>query len=489
MTLSNKSIFFLILLSIFCFSILFFFDRFTLLLLNLSPDRSFSPLTILRLKLFFLSLGIAGLILLLFFSVLKTSFKKVVGRLVNLKHFLLLFLAIAFILRLSCVFFLDWGTFPDFEWYENRAYILSSGGGYEEEGYPTARFPPGYPFFLASIYKIFGHNICFAKIANVFLSVLICFFSYKIAKRKEFNYIPKITVIILSFFPSQIFFTSLLASEILFSFLFLTVFYLLIIQIKENKGFFLPIFIGLFLGLATLTRGVTLFFPLVIFFFFFSLKKKGFIKKIFIILFSMFLILFPWMFRNKQKLGYFTLSTNIGVNLWKGNNPQSAGNGICPDKSEFKNIPPDPKIQVETDRLCFNLAIDFIKNNHFKFLKLGIRKQINLFATDMFPLENKLKNLGEKLKWNKYIILAVFSQTYYILIFFLFISGVFLYFKKNIRGIFSLLLYTVVYWMAIHFLFFGMDRFHFPIVPILSIFSGFVLNYYFFEEKKDAFNY
>lgn len=485
----NKTILFpLIIFIIFCFSILFFFDRFTLLLLNLSPDRAFYPLTILRLKLFFLSSGIAGLIL-FFFSFLKISFRKVAVRLVNLKNFLLLFLTIALILRLFCIFFWDWGTFPDFEWYEERAYTLSSGGGYQEEGYPTARFPPGYPLFLAFIYKIFGHNIVFAKIANVFLSLLLCFLCYKIAKRVKDNYVPRITLIILCFFPSQIFFTSILGSEILFSNLFLTVIYLLIIQVEKNRGFLLPIFTGLFLGLATLTRGVTLFFPLVIFFFFLSLKKKGFIKNFFIVLFSMFLILFPWIFRNKQKIGYFTLSTNVGASLWVGNNPESSGNGICPDKSEFKYIPPDPEIQVKTDRLCLNLSIDFIKNNPFKFLKLGIKKQMNLFATDMFPLENKLKSLGEKLRWNRYIILAVFSQTYYILIFFLFISGIFLYFKKKKSKFFSLFLYTIVYWMAIHFLFFGMDRFHFPIVPILTIFASLALNFYLLEEKKDAFSY
>jgi len=479
----------LIPLSIFFLFIPFFFDKFLNLFLILSPDRSFSQLTILRMKIFFLSAGLACLFLFILFSKLKTLFQKVIIGIFNLRHFLLLCLTITLVLRLLCVFFLDWGSFPDFEWYEKRAYTLSLGGDYQEDGYPTARFPPGYPFFLSSIYRVLGHHNLWAKIANVILSFFLCFLTYRVAKRIKNHHTPQIVLLILCFFPSQIYFTPLLASEILFTFLFLLVLCFLIIQLKENRRLFFLIFSGVLLGLATLTRGVLLVFPLVILFFFLTFEKKGFLKEFLIITFSMFLILLPWMLRNQQKFGNFTLSTNIGASLWVGNNPKSSGDGICPDDSEFKNIPPDPETQIETDRLCLSLALDYIKRNPISFLKLGIRKLINLIATDMFPVENMLKDLGEKLKWNKYIILAVVAQTYYLLNFFWFGWGVFLYLKRKKIRILSLLFYTIVYWMAIHFVFFGMDRFHFPVVPISVIFSAFALNSYFLEEKKDAFSH
>jgi len=491
MNRSEKSYFYFIyiLFALFCFLILIFFQQFTDLLSNFSPDRSFSPLTVIRIKIFFLSSGISFFILFFLLSVLKNSLKKALKRISNFRHFLLLFLIIALFSRLLCAFTLDWGTFPDSEWYEKRAHTLSLGGDYQEEGYPTARFPPGYPFFLSSIYRIFGHNNIWAKVSNVILSFFLCFLTYRIAKKIESQYTPQIAFLILCFFPSQIFFTSLLLSEILFTFLFLLLLYLLVIQLKKSKSFFFLIFSGVLLGLATLTRGVVLFFPLVILFFFLAQAKKGSLKKFLIITFSMFIILLPWMIRNQKKLGYFTLSTNIGASLWVGNNPKALGDGICPDDSEFKNIPVDPEIQIETDRLCLSLASDYIKRNPIGFLKLGIRKLLNLFATDIFPVENRLKDLGEKLSWNKYIILAVISQTYYFLIFLWFIRGVFLYFKKKKAKTLSLFFYTIVYWMTIHFIFFGMDRFHFPVVPLFVIFSSFALNSYFLEERKNAFSY
>lgn len=40
---------------------------------------------------------------------------------------------------------------------------------------------------------------------------------------------------------------------------------------------------------------------------------------------------------------------------------------------------------------------------------------------------------------------------------------------------FYLLWGILIYWMGIHFIFFGIDRFHFPLVPILSIFASLFL--------------
>jgi len=56
-------------------------------------------------------------------------------------------------------------------------------------------------------------------------------------------------------------------------------------------------------------------------------------------------------------------------------------------------------------------------------------------------------------------------------------GGIFLFLKggRERKLGFYLLWGTFVYWMGIHFISFGIDRFHFPLIPILSIYaSGFL---------------
>src|SRR3989304_8129749 len=63
------------------------------------------------------------------------------------------------------------GRCDDSVFYHRVAIFLAQGDGYTNPftTFPTAQWPPGYSFFLAGIYWLFGTSLVGARLANVVL--------------------------------------------------------------------------------------------------------------------------------------------------------------------------------------------------------------------------------------------------------------------------------------------------------------------------------
>jgi len=95
------------------------------------------------------------------------------------KQIVLLVFVIAFLIRLAFL-----ATKPhafthqlqagDEPVYHGIAANLAEGQGYVYDGQPTARYGPGYPVFIAAIYRTFGVNPVFGRFGNVVLGALLC---------------------------------------------------------------------------------------------------------------------------------------------------------------------------------------------------------------------------------------------------------------------------------------------------------------------------
>src|SRR5438128_11289213 len=75
-------------------------------------------------------------------------------------------LALAACCRLAWIVLVPNGQYSDSVWYDGAAANLASSGMYGLNG-PSAWFPPGYPFFLATIYKLFCHAELAGNVGNV----------------------------------------------------------------------------------------------------------------------------------------------------------------------------------------------------------------------------------------------------------------------------------------------------------------------------------
>jgi 4-amino-4-deoxy-L-arabinose transferase-like glycosyltransferase len=462
------------------FSAFVFFEDVLKLFLHFSPDRSFMSLSVLVLRNSLLSIGLTGAGILLFLLWRKNLLKSALTKLetANETRFLFLFLCLALVFRFLWITFVPTQLYADWKWYDDMAYNMSQVWRYEDNGFPTAYWPIGYPLFLAVIYWMFGHNYFAAELINLMLSLGICLFGYLVAKRLTRPPIARLTLVIMALFPSQIFFTNVFASEILFTFLLILITHLLL-KTEHGSPIYIPLVLGLLLGCLMLVKAVALLLPMVIIFFFVKSKRKpGLIFRDTIIMVAIaFLTLFPWLMRNKKTFGVFTLATSGGINLYIGNNPNSTGGWVWQKDHPFGAfIGPN---EVENDKLGFKLATKYITENPLGFLIRGLKKEVFLFATDFSAMVRELELAVQSNKVDKFVVLSILGQVYYFFVLIFSIGGLILFLRHRSSGKpgFFLLLGILVYWMGIHFVFVGVDRYHFPLVPILSIFASICLIY------------
>ncbi|HXH23203.1 MAG TPA: glycosyltransferase family 39 protein, partial [Dehalococcoidia bacterium] len=140
---------------------------------------------------------------------------------------LALLVAAAFSLRLAFAFWT--GPLPpvlsDAQYYDAVARSLVSGAGYSvgidgsgftPGGSPTAFFPPGYPFFLAGVYRLFGHSLDAARVANCAAAALsivpVYLAGHRLFGRREGLLAAGGTAVS----PSLVYWTPVLVSESLF---------------------------------------------------------------------------------------------------------------------------------------------------------------------------------------------------------------------------------------------------------------------------------
>jgi 4-amino-4-deoxy-L-arabinose transferase-like glycosyltransferase len=443
--------------------------------LYLSPDRLLVSQTLLVLRSSFLSFGLAGVCLLLFLLWRRSLLNSALTKLENFQEakFLLLFVGVGLALRLLWITFIPTQLYADWEWYDKLAYNMSQVWRYEEDGAPTAYWPIGYPFFLATIYWIFGHSYFAVKFISVLLSMSICLFTYLAAKRIVGPLGARLSLVILALFPSQIFFTSILASEILFTAFLVLIIYLLVKR-TDASSIWNPVMVGVLAGLLILVRAVALFFPLLIVFFYFKSDRSPVLvlRNAALTILVSYLTLSPWLLRNKLVMGTFTVATSGGINLYIGNSPISSGGWVWRTENPFGAL--TAPNEVENNRLGYRLATKFIADDPLGFVARGVKKEIYMFATDFAAIAKELDLAAKARRVDEFVIFNLVGQTYYLTVLVLSAGGFVLLLRerrKRNRGFF-LLGAILAYWFAAHFVFFGTDRFHFPLVPIFCIFSS-----------------
>jgi len=452
------------------------FEAMQRLFLHLSPDGSFVPQTLLVLKSSFLSFGFVGICLLLFLLFRGNVLKGVLSELENLPEakFLLLFLGLGLVLRMLWILLVPTQLYADWKWYDDAAYHLSQVWRYEENGVPTAYWPIGYPLFLAVIYRIFGHSYLVVHLISVLLSLCICFLTYVIAKRLVGPVTARLSLVILVLFPGQIFYTNVLSSEILFTTLLLLMI-LILLKTREQTSLLAPLIVGLLLGLLVMVRAMALAFPLLIVLFYLKWGRRSFagLKNAILAVLVTCLVLLPWMLRNKRVLDTFSIATSGGIDLYIGNSPISSGNWVWTKQNPFEDL--SAPNEVENNKLGYRLATKFVMDDPVGFIIRGIKKEVYMFATDFGPIAKELDLAAKADRVDGFVIINVVGQTFYLVVLVLSAGGLVLLLKDKRRrkpGLY-LLVGILAYWLAIHFVFFGIDRFHFPLVPILAIWASF----------------
>ncbi len=271
----------------------------------------------------------------------------------NKNKILFLILLISLGLSLGYSFFYRIEPVVDAQAYDRIALNIIGGHGFAEDAskdplfdHVITRAGPAYEYFLAFIYKLFGHYYeivwliqALLHTGTAYLIFLICqnIFSTRdampaikqglISEEKESGtVIGLIAAAIIGFHPDIIEISAMLMTETLYVFLVALAILCFVKIWKAPQNLLLHSAFGIILGATILSRPpVLLFLPIILVFY---LLRKYYVQ---LILFMIFFVavLAPWTIRNYTLYHQFIPTTLISeYNLWVGNTLRSTGGQI-----------------------------------------------------------------------------------------------------------------------------------------------------------------
>ncbi len=266
--------------------------------------------------------------------------------------------------------------FSDFAYYDGLARQIAAGGPWGDT-YTSV----GYPVVLGLVYKIFGSSLAAAKIFNLTLTFVNYVLFYKILKKADLSEKRrKFTYGLFVVFPSNIFYNSILAGEILFTAILLLITFLYFYDVKHKY-----ILIGVLTAAGAMVKPFFLGFFLLVFIveLCFKMKFSAVLKHSIIVFIISAVAISPWLYRNTRLLGQFTfISNNGGIVLYVNNNSQNRY-GLWMDARNVRNsvVKKTEYINANaTDKneMLSRAARKWIKAHPAEFVQLGFKR---LFIT------------------------------------------------------------------------------------------------------------
>jgi len=268
--------------------------------------------------------------------------------------------------------------------YDTIAQNLASGYGYVEDRALALtpekddgiiRVGPGYEFFLAGVYTIFGYHIQFAWMLQAVLRALSVLVVFLLARAlfSEDDRIAKIAAWVFALSPDLIVISGLLLTETLF--IFLTLLAVLCSVWALDRGRKMALLSGLVWALAILTRPVAIV-PLIIVTGLLLLSQQW--KKVVLVLLPPILIVGSWSYIMSHRYGSFVLTTTAGgYDLWVGNNLGATGGfAKTPEIQALRDV----THSVELEKIAKREYWAYLTTHPVDFALLQIKKTTLYFS-------------------------------------------------------------------------------------------------------------
>lgn len=233
---------------------------------------------------------------------------------------------------------------------------------------------------------------------------------------------------------------------------------------------------GLMLSAATMTRGITLAFPLVLFgiWFFHLHSRKRALMQTLVVFAGVAVLIVPWSIRNSVQFGTFVgPSTNLGDDLCIGNFDGSDGRftitGKCFEGTE--GMTPD-EMEVHRNRDGLRVAVEDLASDPLRIPGLVARKAYWLLYKDDDGLW-AAESYGNDwfISHPRREILAFAANSIYYATMAITLLGMAAFaLSRDIRRL--LLTLTMLYVFAVPLAFFGDPRFHFPAMPFAILIAA-----------------
>ena len=386
---------------------------------------------------------------------------------------LLLTLATAAALRIAWALAVPVDPVSDCAIYDQFARSIVAGHGYGfGPGDLNAFWSPGIAFALAGFYMVFGEGGLAVVLLNLLIALGAIALVWDLGRRWFGQLAGTAAATLLAAWPSQIQFTTVPASEWLFNALVLLAVWLwTLADGSSRRSLLLAIGVGVVLAAATFTRPLALLVPplllaerLV--------RTRQWLRSLAMAAIAMTLtvgLLVPWGMRNQREFGKFVLvSANSGANLWMGNNPDSRGGYMDrPARQEGFN-------QVEWDNELQRQSIAFVRENPGRFLTLCVRRIAILHDRETIGVVWNEPALEARFgAWILAPLKAISSLYWYISLAGGVVGAAILLRRERWRTLIAppVLLFWG-YFIGVHVVIVGMDRYHFPAIPWIAIAAG-----------------
>ncbi len=371
--------------------------------------------------------------------------------------------------------------------YDKLAYNIWQHGEYSTElGVPSIRRSPVYPFFLAGIYAIFGHNYFIVRLMQSLIGALTCLLVYFIGKRTVNKEVGLIAAAISAVYPFFIYYTGYLLVETLYTFLIAAVIYQLIICVK-NYSIKNQIISGVLMGLMILCKPTAfgfLPFCVISLLILWDMKKAQTYLRILVVMSSLFIVTIPWGLRNHKHFGKFYLAHMYGganfiasIYIFETdlNEPEYKAGHL-----ELNSLKVDgEKLEgLKLDNYYFRKALKIYMNKPIYFLRGSVKKFMRFWRP--IPHINKID--FEQAARSKVIIILGFLFFDIVLIFGLIGAVISLKNWRNMIFLYCIIIsFTIVYTII-----WPEARYRRPVMPYMIIFSAVGLNYIYQKicEKK-----
>lgn len=413
------------------------------------------------------------------------------------------------VLVMSGAFRMTWDVYADREpqglndptVYYVIAHRIANGDGYTRPpveptelnpaGWPAtpfAYYPVGYPFALGVLFWGLEHTlipndyVLSAKVMNGVFGLMTTFLVYLLGRRLFSPPVGLVAGFLHAAWPSQVFYTGTLLSEALFTFLVMLALVVLLWRLPQpgdRRTPWVPLVAGgLLLGMATMTRGITLFLPIVFFFLWWaSSRRPGMAAMHACILLAGILVLtVPWAVRNTVQLNSpVFISTNVGDDLCIGHHEGAPGTFVLTGPC-FEDYPPEyyastsPEVaEVEKNREGTRKAISYAVHHplneprllFWKFWYMAAEDRDGTYASESY--NNDLFLSDDLRGWLNYWA----NIWYYAWAGWALLSLPLILLSRDLRHVG--LAVAIMYLLAMPLIFFGDPRFHFPAIPLIAI--------------------
>ncbi|MBT3239617.1 MAG: glycosyltransferase family 39 protein [Chloroflexi bacterium] len=362
-----------------------------------------------------------------------------------------------------------WYAQEDLEQIERYIDMDVVEGEYDPQGVLTSFRPPGYPTFLAIVYKLFGLENRFfaARIVQAFVGATLPVLTYILATQlfPEKKKIAKIAGLIIACYPMFVVYPIALATENTFMPLALAS-VVMLFQASKTHKIRDYIFAGILIGLTTLTRSVIFaFLPIALLWLWFVIKDK---KQAWILLATVLILTVPWGVRNtKLHDRFFFIESALGYDMYMGYHPESLGTfqyGISLDLMPYLD-------DALRDEEGMQKTIEYIKEDPGRIPNLMVRKLGYFFGLEhraiaYFYTNNFIGPIPQALLISIFLIITMP---------FVIVTSMAAFgfsFSKFNKEKWLIFLFVLAY-ITPHVLILAEARFHLTLLPVFSIWAAY----------------